>query len=65
MLDDIKKNIEKAGFAEDDALAKAEKVYSAILKEMDDEETEEDMDTLMEYRAIMRNVDTDYDEPDE
>jgi len=65
MVEDIKRNIEKAGFSEDDALAKAEKVYSAILKEMDDEETEEDMDTLMEYRAIMRNVDTDYDEPDE
>ena len=65
MVEDIKRNIEKASFAEDDALAKAEKVYSAILKEMDDEETEEDMDTLMEYRAIMRNVDTHYDEPDE
>ena len=65
MVEDIKRNIEKAGFSEDDALAKAEKVYSAILKEMDDEETEEDMDTLMEYRVIMRNVDTDYDEPDE
>lgn len=65
MVEDIKRNIEKAGFSEDDALAKAEKVYSAILKEMDDEETEEDMDTLMEYRVIMRNVDTHYDEPDE
>jgi len=65
MIIEIKENLMKFGYSEDCASSLALEIDEASKNEVEDKETEHDMDMLLLYKKIMETLDFEYEEPDE